>query len=195
MKMSRLVRNSIVHAIEMSYGDPAELIRQLDSAIEDSGRLDYLEQRTALSNSGLTINPNIYQKVPAKSFELMWRHTRAEAQPTLRAAIDLTSRKFPLVVAQTFEEDPVVQQKPDYADPVVNKVMEILREFSFVGQYRAEFLAGTLLTEAGADSLDFVEVVMAVEDEFSIVVPDDDIESFTHPYAIAEYIKKHRKLE
>ncbi len=34
----------------------------------------------------------------------------------------------------------------------------------------------TLLDELGADSLDAVEIVMALEDEFSIEISDEDVE-------------------
>ena len=40
----------------------------------------------------------------------------------------------------------------------------------------------------GADSLDVVEIIMALESEFDISVPDEDIESLRTPNDIQKYI-------
>lgn len=40
------------------------------------------------------------------------------------------------------------------------------------------------------DSMEEVELVMCLEDEFAIVIPDWDIEGFTTPNKIMEYIEK-----
>ena len=45
-----------------------------------------------------------------------------------------------------------------------------------------------LLDDFGADSLDVVELVMALEDEFGIEVPDDDVENIRTVKDIAEYV-------
>ena len=43
----------------------------------------------------------------------------------------------------------------------------------------------------GADSLDTVELVMAVEEEFGIEIPDEDAEKITRVKEAVEYIDKH----
>ena len=45
-----------------------------------------------------------------------------------------------------------------------------------------------LLDDLGADSLDVVELVMALEEEFGIEVPDDDVENIRTVKDVAEYI-------
>ena len=40
------------------------------------------------------------------------------------------------------------------------------------------------------DSLDAVEIVMKIEDEFGIEIPDDDVSSFKNIGDIADYIKE-----
>ena len=44
--------------------------------------------------------------------------------------------------------------------------------------------------DLGADSLDTVELAMAIEDEFSIVIPDDDAESIVTVQDAIDRIKK-----
>ncbi len=45
-----------------------------------------------------------------------------------------------------------------------------------------------LLDDLGADSLDVVELVMALEEEFSIEVPDDDVENIRTIQDIVTYV-------
>lgn len=46
-----------------------------------------------------------------------------------------------------------------------------------------------LLDDLGADSLDVVELVMALEEEFSIEVPDDDVENIRTIRDIVSYVE------
>jgi acyl carrier protein len=45
--------------------------------------------------------------------------------------------------------------------------------------------------DLGADSLDTVELVMALEEEFSIEIPDEDAEKITTVGDAVGYIQKH----
>jgi acyl carrier protein len=45
----------------------------------------------------------------------------------------------------------------------------------------------------GADSLDTVELVMALEEEFGIEIPDEDAEKITAVKDATEYIVSHKK--
>ena len=46
-----------------------------------------------------------------------------------------------------------------------------------------------LLDDLGADSLDIVELVMALEEEFGIEVPDEDVERMKTINDIVEYLR------
>jgi acyl carrier protein len=45
--------------------------------------------------------------------------------------------------------------------------------------------------DLGADSLDIVELVMALEEEFSIEIPDEEAENISSVRQAVDYIEKH----
>ncbi len=51
----------------------------------------------------------------------------------------------------------------------------------------------SFIDDLGADSLDIVELVMAIEEEFDIEIPDDDAEKIQTIQDVISYVK--RKIE
>jgi acyl carrier protein len=49
----------------------------------------------------------------------------------------------------------------------------------------------SFVDDLGADSLDTVELVMALEEEFGIEIPDEDAEKISKVKDAVEYIEKH----
>ena len=47
-----------------------------------------------------------------------------------------------------------------------------------------------MIEDLGADSLDAVELVMAIEEEFGIEVPDEEAEKLTSVGEITDYVEK-----
>ena len=47
-----------------------------------------------------------------------------------------------------------------------------------------------LMKDLEADSLDAVEIIMAIEDEFEIEIPDDDAEKFQNVSDIVRYVEE-----
>ena len=70
-----------------------------------------------------------------------------------------------------------------------DKIKEIILE-----QLRAEDAAVTmethLMKDLEADSLDAVEIIMAIEDEFDIEVPDEEAEKFQTVGDIVRYVEE-----
>ncbi|MFN3477709.1 MAG: acyl carrier protein [Candidatus Methylomirabilales bacterium] len=48
----------------------------------------------------------------------------------------------------------------------------------------------SFIEDLGADSLDTVEMIMEIEDEFGIEIPDEDAEKIQTVGAAIEYVKK-----
>ena len=52
-------------------------------------------------------------------------------------------------------------------------------------------MESSFIDDLGADSLDIVELVMALEEEFELEIPDSDAEKITTVGDAVEYIKNH----
>ena len=50
----------------------------------------------------------------------------------------------------------------------------------------------SFVDDLGADSLDTVELIMQLEEEFGIEIPDEDAESITTVQAAVDYIDKNK---
>lgn len=53
-------------------------------------------------------------------------------------------------------------------------------------------LDASFVDDLGADSLDTVELVMALEEEFDTEIPDEEAEKITTVRAAIEYIRAHQ---
>lgn len=51
----------------------------------------------------------------------------------------------------------------------------------------------SFIDDLGADSLDTVELVMAMEEEFDMEIPDEQAEKLTTVQAVIDYINSHQK--
>ena len=50
----------------------------------------------------------------------------------------------------------------------------------------------SLMKDLEADSLDAVEIIMAIETEYGIEIPDEDAEKFQTIGDIAKYVEEHK---
>jgi len=75
-------------------------------------------------------------------------------------------------------------------DEVVQKVQDIIAES--LGVNRSEVVpSASFITDLNADSLDIVELVMAIEKEFDIEIPDDEAEKIRTVQDAIDYIVAH----
>ncbi len=77
---------------------------------------------------------------------------------------------------------------------VFDKIKEIIAEQLGVEPEEVT-LESSFIDNLGADSLDVVELVMALEEEFDIEIPDEDAEKITTVNDAVEYIKAHTDEE
>jgi NADH dehydrogenase (ubiquinone) 1 alpha/beta subcomplex 1, acyl-carrier protein len=76
------------------------------------------------------------------------------------------------------------------AGEVTERIMGVVKNFDQVDPTKVT--AATKFTEdLGLDSLDIVEVVMAIEDEFAIEIPDTEADAIVSIGDAVEYITKH----
>ena len=52
-------------------------------------------------------------------------------------------------------------------------------------------MESSFIDDLGADSLDIVELIMAIEEEFDIEIPDSDAEKVVTVGDVVDYIKEH----
>ena len=71
---------------------------------------------------------------------------------------------------------------------VEEKVKEIIVDQLGVDENQVKSEA-SFIDDLGADSLDTVELVMALEEEFDIEIPDEDAEKITSVQNAVDYIK------
>lgn len=70
----------------------------------------------------------------------------------------------------------------------IDKIKQILADTLDVSE--DEISADTnIATDLGADSLDVVEILMSIEDEFDIEIPDSEIENIRTVGELVEYIE------
>ena len=73
---------------------------------------------------------------------------------------------------------------------VADKVKEIIVEH--LGVHEDEVTPdASFVEDLGADSLDTVELVMQLEEEFKLDIPDEDAEKITRVREAVEYIESH----
>ncbi len=74
---------------------------------------------------------------------------------------------------------------------VFEKIKEILAEQLDIENAESITMDSLLVEDLGADSLDSIDIVMSVEDEFKIEVPDEVVESMTSVADIVNYIENN----
>ncbi len=76
------------------------------------------------------------------------------------------------------------------SEEVFEKVKGIIVDQLQVAE-SAVTLEASFIDDLGADSLDLVELIMALEEEFDIEIPDADAEKVTTVNDVVEYIKEN----
>ena len=75
---------------------------------------------------------------------------------------------------------------------MIEKVKQIISEQLGVDEGEVT-LSASFVDDLGADSLDQVELVMALEEAFDLEIPDEDAEKIRTVQDAIDYIDKHAK--
>ena len=76
------------------------------------------------------------------------------------------------------------------SEEILEKVKGIIVEQLGVAE-NAVTMEASFIDDLGADSLDIVELIMAIEEEFDIEIPDADAEKVVSVGDVVDYIKDH----
>jgi acyl carrier protein len=177
-------------AFELVCAHDHKLATALREAFTDSDRLTYLEKRTALSSSGLSINPNMYQKPPAKTFSFMWRFECTDPKPSLRAAIDDAAKNYPLPDVDAWDEDhtegeSVCGRLNDAAyEKMVREIHDMVSCTIGSKQFQSTF------ADMGADNLDMVDLTLSIEQHFELEIPDADVDLWKTTQDVINYVQR-----
>mmetsp|Transcript_17543 Transcript_17543/g.26007 ORF Transcript_17543/g.26007 Transcript_17543/m.26007 type:complete len:148 (-) Transcript_17543:52-495(-) len=91
-----------------------------------------------------------------------------------------------------FLEETTTAPKPIFLDEheVMERVLSVVKNFEKVDPIKVSIEA-KFKDDLGLDSLDTVEVVMAIEDEFGIVIPDDEADNMKTIKDAVAFIASH----
>lgn len=73
---------------------------------------------------------------------------------------------------------------------MLEKLREIIAEQLSVDQSEIE-LTSNFKEDLGADSLDLFELVMALEEEYDVEIPSEELENIATVEDVVEYLKNH----
>ena len=76
------------------------------------------------------------------------------------------------------------------SEEIFEKVKKVIMEQLGVSD-SAITLEASFIDDLGADSLDIVELIMDLEEEFDIEIPDNDAEKVAKVGDVVDYIKEH----
>ncbi|HHY34507.1 MAG TPA: acyl carrier protein [Firmicutes bacterium] len=78
------------------------------------------------------------------------------------------------------------------ADEIFERIKKIIVEQLGVDESSVTMDA-SFIDDLGADSLEIVDLIMAMEGEFNLSIPDEDAENLSTVRDAVEYIRRHSK--
>lgn len=84
----------------------------------------------------------------------------------------------------SFEAEPPTEVK---IEDIQSRVMKVLAKYDKIDSSKLQ-LSSHFVDDLGLDSLDHVEIMMELEDEFNLEIPDQEAEKLLRPAQVAKYI-------
>lgn len=79
-----------------------------------------------------------------------------------------------------------------YMEPIFERVKEVIGEQLGIEDLETITMETTFIDDLGADSLDVVELIMALEEEFDMEIPEAEAEKISSVGDVVEYIKNNQ---
>ncbi|CAH2007599.1 unnamed protein product [Acanthoscelides obtectus] len=99
----------------------------------------------------------------------------------------------PLMPCQIrFYSPELIKQKPT-EEEIKQRVLKVCASYDKVTADKLQ-LTSHFINDLGLDSLDHVEIIMAIEDEFGFEIPDADAEKLLRPADIVRYVGDHEDI-
>ena len=108
------------------------------------------------------------------------------AAPRIRMAITGISPTFNTLSSKQYSSSSGLEEKE-----IEGRIMNVLKKFDKVLDTSKLTNKSHLINDLGLDSLDSVEVVMAIEEEFNIDIPDLHLDGFHSIETAVKYILSH----
>lgn len=77
-------------------------------------------------------------------------------------------------------------------EAIFERIKEVIGEQLGIEDIDTITMGTTFIDDLGADSLDIVELIMALEEEFDMEIPEAEAEKITSVGDVVEYIQKHQ---
>jgi acyl carrier protein len=77
-------------------------------------------------------------------------------------------------------------------EAIFERVKEVIGEQLGIEDLDTITMETTFIDDLGADSLDIVELIMALEEEFDLEIPEAEAEKITSVGDVVEYIKNNQ---
>ena len=77
-------------------------------------------------------------------------------------------------------------------EAIFERVKEVIGEQLGIEDLDTITMETTFIDDLGADSLDIVELIMALEEEFDLEIPEGEAEKVTSVCDVVEYIKNNQ---
>merc|ERR1711976_945539 len=116
--------------------------------------------------------------------------TSAVAALRLHSTISFQSYRLPATVSTVNERPSGIRaysHAPLSIETVRERVLLVLKLYDKIDPEKLT-LESHFMNDLGLDSLDQVEIIMAMEDEFGFEIPDGDAEKLMCPADIAQYV-------
>ncbi|XP_031355303.1 acyl carrier protein, mitochondrial isoform X2 [Photinus pyralis] len=107
---------------------------------------------------------------------------RLQSQNVDRPQTDLISKQY----QARFYSPQIIKSKPSVKE-IEERVIKVCCAYDKVTADKLS-LESHFMNDLGLDSLDHVEVIMAIEDEFGFEIPDMDAEKLHRPKDIVRYV-------